>query len=1070
LVALRRFDQAEQALRRVIEIRRRTVGEQHLEYGLALAHLGHLFYERGDLVQAGALLRRSVEVVGRAVGTVHPEYEFALVNLALVVSAAGDFLEARDLWSRVAAIEQATPPGSRVQHGRELEMIGTSHIQAWDYSKAEATLRRAVEFQRSTVGEAHPRYADALDNLGLYYMSRREPMLAKPIFARAVRIRREAASKADSFGLKSLLGLTWACTELGEYDQAEPRLSEARALLEANPSHPSILAGCLSGLARLYLAVGDQSRANRYHSRAVAVLEASGQGESYRAELVSMAAIYQSERRYDEARRVLLQVLELRRQLPGDQRLHVAALLQHLGEIESEQGAFGPAEHDLRRALAMIREVLGERSARYAYALESLGSLAFKAKDFPQAGERFVRAAELYSEVLGGPSEPVARCRERLGLTRWTQGELDAAEAAFRSALTVQKSRVGEWHPQYAQVLDEVAAVKRLQGHPDEARALVRTVLEIYRRLLDNAFGVLTERQQLAMTRLHRSALDESLSIRTDVAAESAYEPVLTWKGSVFSRQRLLRSDRKDPALSPRFQELLEVSIRLASVALRGPDPGAIAAWQGEVARLTERKERLESEVARRSPSFAARRAAGTLTSDRLRDALPDDAALVDFLEYTHSEPLADHPGSTRIVRRLVAFVLRRGRPVRRIELGLVGPIEAALRRWAPQGSGLVAAASELKDRVWNPLVSELDGARLVLVSPDGVVARIPFPALPGSKPGTFLIEERAMATVAVPHDLPALLGASAGPPKDPGRLVLVGDVDYDADPGAQPAAKAATAPGSPSRSAPRVGGSLALTPLPGTATEIESIGRIWSGGRSRDAALVLRRAGPSEAAIRRSAPGAGYLHLATHGYFSLIAPSSPAERPLVIPLTPDSLGLGQSDPLAADPTGYHPGLLSGIALVGANRGARAVGPMAEPGDDGVLTALEVAELDLAGTQLVVLSACETGLGRPAAGEGLLGLQRAFAVAGARTVIASLWQVDDQATATLMGEFYRNLWEKELGKLEALRQAQLTMLRHYDPGKGRIDRGLNPIEPDPAGTSGRQPRYWAGFALSGDWR
>jgi CHAT domain-containing protein len=151
--------------------------------------------------------------------------------------------------------------------------------------------------------------------------------------------------------------------------------------------------------------------------------------------------------------------------------------------------------------------------------------------------------------------------------------------------------------------------------------------------------------------------------------------------------------------------------------------------------------------------------------------------------------------------------------------------------------------------------------------------------------------------------------------------------------------------------------------------------------------------------------------------------------------------------------------LLSGLVLAGANRPP-------QPGvDDGLLTAEEVASLNLPGVELAVLSACETGLGPLAAGEGVLGLQRAFQVAGTRTVVASLWKVNDQATRALMERFYENLWSKRLSKLEALRQAQLSMLREGP------DRGMEIVgAPKPAAPQRHPPFLWAAFVLSGDWR
>ncbi len=215
-----------------------------------------------------------------------------------------------------------------------------------------------------------------------------------------------------------------------------------------------------------------------------------------------------------------------------------------------------------------------------------------------------------------------------------------------------------------------------------------------------------------------------------------------------------------------------------------------------------------------------------------------------------------------------------------------------------------------------------------------------------------------------------------------------------------------------------------------------------------------LRKEQATEDAIRNQAPKHRYLHFATHGFFappelkSALAAASKTGKP-------DEIGLF----MQKDVSGFHPGLLSGIVLAGANR------PIDPEKDDGILTALEVAPLDLSGVELAVLSACETGLGETAGGEGLLGLQRAFQVAGAKSVIASLWKVEDNATRLIMTDFYDNLWKKKMSKVEALRQAQLTMLKE---GKNR--GGIEKLD-QPADKDGRLPPfYWAAFVLSGDWR
>jgi CHAT domain-containing protein len=303
-----------------------------------------------------------------------------------------------------------------------------------------------------------------------------------------------------------------------------------------------------------------------------------------------------------------------------------------------------------------------------------------------------------------------------------------------------------------------------------------------------------------------------------------------------------------------------------------------------------------------------------------------------------------------------------------------------------------------------------------------------------------------------------ATLGQRAGldQPESVPSLLLAGDIDYGSDPGAGADRGASRSAAVPTRAV-----SFAhFGPLPATGAEIASVGRYF--GDRFHGATVLELAGSTatEEAFRQAAPRSRFVHLATHGFFA------PAElRSALAPGDPKATRLGIDALGGVGVVGYNPGLLSGIALAGANRRPTPIGL-----DDGILTALEVAELDLSGVELVVLSACETGLGEVAGGEGLLGLQRAFQVADAKTVVASLWSVNDDATRLLIAEFYRNLWEKRLPKGEALRQAQLKMLRGELRPSDSLPPGARGLKRPDAPQDYRKPYYWAAFVLSGDWR
>jgi CHAT domain-containing protein len=275
------------------------------------------------------------------------------------------------------------------------------------------------------------------------------------------------------------------------------------------------------------------------------------------------------------------------------------------------------------------------------------------------------------------------------------------------------------------------------------------------------------------------------------------------------------------------------------------------------------------------------------------------------------------------------------------------------------------------------------------------------------------------------------------------------------------------------------------FTPLPGTGPEARRACALFQTAFGGQPTQVLTRAEPTEAEVKRRLDGGHWrvVHLGTHGFFesparvAALRASAPRDDPSA---WPQGIAKTGEDEGAFNLT---PLLRSGVVLAGGGRepdaGLPDLSTDAQQREDGILTAEEVQSLDLRGTELVVLSACETGLGVGVNGQGVLGLQRAFQAAGARATVASLWKVDDAATTVLMEHFYTNLWDKKLPKLEALRQAQLAVLKNpalvdqarrgvKEKEKDLPDGGV-PVPPDRSGTR-RDLVQWAAFILSGDGR
>jgi CHAT domain-containing protein len=551
--------------------------------------------------------------------------------------------------------------------------------------------------------------------------------------------------------------------------------------------------------------------------------------------------------------------------------------------------------------------------------------------------------------------------------------------------------------------------------------------------------------------------LAASLDPRAEIEPGTAYRRVLAWKGAHFAAERRARKWRERPELKPVYAELQAVSAAVARSTYSLPAEKDSAAWERLYAAM-RRKEEVETELAGRVLNLSQGENRIVPDAEEFRAVLPAGVALVDFL-VIHTgldwKGIGQNDGY-----HLLAFVVRPDRPIVRLDLGRVDGIEELVDAWRSRTQALgdpAQAASPLRRSLGQPLEPYLDGIRILLVSPDGPITRFPLAALPGRAPSTFLLEDLAVAVVPVPQ----LLAAESPIAPATSRLLLVGDIDFGADPGpaSSPRDPESRRPGARGRGP--VAQRPAFRPLPGTRRELESIRDQFTATHPGAALQVLRGGAATEAAFRSALPGSRYVHLATHGFF------------IPIPSTTIAQGDYWKSPQAL--AGHNPGLTSGITLAGVNR------PPRPDREDGVLTAMEAQQLDLRGVELVVLSACETSLGSAAKGEGMMGLQRAFQVAGAGSLISSVWSVDDVATSVIMEQFYTNLWERRLPKLEALRQAQLAMLRRYDPARHRL-RGAAEVEgPSPAAIAADRgaepmrrpptpPFFWAAFTLSGDWR
>jgi CHAT domain-containing protein len=627
-------------------------------------------------------------------------------------------------------------------------------------------------------------------------------------------------------------------------------------------------------------------------------------------------------------------------------------------------------------------------------------------------------------------------------------------------------------HPDLAQGLANLGLLLQAQGEYGQALGYCRQALDVRGRLAGAFADAASEAEALnyltSLPTAHNALLSCSAAL-PETSPEEDYAALWRYKAAataVLQRRQLLVYASGDDATRRLAEDLLDARRQLARLLL-APADAPIKDRDQRLADLTARKESLERRLAEALPDLARQGALQRAPHTELVKRLPPGTAFVDLVRYSSWDAKARKWGEAHYA----AFVLQRGESVIRAELGLAAPIEEALAQWRQdiENGRAGTAADQLRRLAWEPVARQLrEGTDTVYLAPEGPLAALPWAALPSSKPGSVLLEEYALALA--PHG-PFLLDqrTPADTARPAGNALVLGGVQYEQGPEPLPGAKLEYR-----RSGDLSRGSITWPALPGTAAEADQVAAL---ARRLAAAEVVELRGREAGTERllRELPKARWAHLATHGFFA--APQNEEERQRLLREADFGLGVGMERRGAG---ARSPLVQTGLVLAGANLPPKD-DPLAD--DRGMLTAEALAGLDLRGLELCVLSACNTGRGEAIDGEGMFGLQRALHLGGARNVVASLWKVDDDATAALMALFYRNLWEKKEPPLQALRNAQLMLRRHpgdlpllareRGPNFDKIVKGLEatPSQPDAGREGATAPvRHWAAFVLSGTGR
>jgi CHAT domain-containing protein/tetratricopeptide (TPR) repeat protein len=1064
--------------RHTLRLKEAHLGAENPDLVTSLLNLGDVLAEAAEFEEAIAVTSRAVALRERGADRDSLGVAEALDHLGSVLSGASRFDDALKALERSRRIKEEALGEKDVAIARTLEAIALVLQRMGAFERSGPPARRAAALQEPA-NINHPAYAATLNLVAQQLWFEGRLIESKNASERSVAVAERTLRPDHPTVARSLMFLGSTLADLGDVRQSVALKERALAIAERNfgaNHHETAL--YLHSLAYAALREGDYVVARQGFRRALSIFEAryGPWHENVATTLSMIARVDAALGDYDSARREQSRAVTVRERLGGSNHPFVAIALTDLAKVYREEGLPVEALRLLRRALAIREKNLGPNHRDVARTLADIASTFVQTGQVTQAQAAATRAVGIW-QLLDTPEAPEYATALALYAELQARRRDDAAARDyFERAMAIRAKVFGRSNPEYAGAQAGLALALANLGDRESALRNAASAETAGRAHLRTMLRSLPERQSLEYAAVRPRALDLLLSLAdTPDAADAAMDGLIRSRALVLdemaARQRLQRTsiERGDP-LQLAFTSAQQ---RLANLVVRGPSQLSPSQYAELLEAARRESEIAEQALAERSAEFRAERNRAQLGLDDVRASLPADSALVSFVRYNRTffsrpaNPVLTSPAHamTRPLPSYLALVLRARQPLVVVPLGSARTIDSLVAQWrtdmsaevptavqAPSGDtarSFRSSGSALRRLVWDRLAPHLGDASRVFIVPDGTLSLVPFVALPVGQRSYLLERAPVVHYLSTERDLvPPVAEAVATQ-----GLLALGGPAFDAptpfDVGKRPRSEAKRpAPSALLRSAgfacESVQG-MRFGPLNGTLQEVQELSRLWTTPASpseRSRVLVGRDA--NETTFKKEAHAYRVLHLATHGFFlgDACAPARPGTR---------AVGGLTSAPSAQSAATQvkNPLLLSGLALAGANRRQTA----APDEDDGILTAQEVASLDLGGVEWAVLSACDTGVGQIKTGEGVIGLRRAFQVGGARTVIMSLWSVDDQATRAWMRALYEGRFQRHLSTADSVHSANLAVLKSRR-----------------AKAQSTNPFYWAAFVAVGSWK
>jgi tetratricopeptide (TPR) repeat protein len=993
--SINKFDEAEPLYLEAITIWKKKLGKEHPNYVTSLSNLAKLYVSMGNYERAILLYKEEISIRKKTLGVEHPDYTLTLINLAKLYESINNYALAANSYTELLAIWKRTLGVEHPNYEYQLDNLAGLYHSIGSYAEAEQLNMEVVAIRKKTLGVEHPDYALSLSNLAGLYHSIGSYEQAERFYTDAIGIQKKALGEYHPEYATSLNNLAGLYEDMGRYEQAERFYTEAigirkKALGDDDPEY----AKSLNNLAALYHSIGSYEQAERLYNEAI-VIKKKGLGEehpNYATSLNNLAALYSTMGSYKRAEPLYIETIGIWKKTFGDEHPNYATSLNNLAELYLNMGSYGQAEPLYLEAIGILKKTFGDEHPNYATLLNNL--------------------AGLYS----------------------AKGSYKRAELLYIEAEGIWKKSFGEEHPNFATSINNLAGLYKSMGNYTKAEPLYLEANKILLKNISKSFSFLseTEKEKYLKTVLFNLESFHSFSklyqSQKPAISSEAYNIEIAIKGMVLleginMRHAILGSGNQEAiAVFNKWNNHKSSLARLYSLP--------IAERKMNTDSLEVLANNEEKELARLSATFRESKLVSQATWENVQNALDANQVAIEFasFKFLDGKRWTDTTYYTALVLRKGDAYPTMVNLCRQDQLDslLNNIVEkdddylSSLYRGVKARSSVVSKAKgeELYKLIWKPLESLLKPGEQVYFAPSGSLHQVAFAAIP--LPDSTTLSDRYRLTQL--SSTAMLLQSPENKERRDLSLAAFGGISYDAAP---TELMQLTTKGKQTQN---VVASRSLLPdgnrgtswnyLPGTLEEINNIATL----AKKHQVNITVHSGASALEETYKSYGSGtspnIIHIATHGFF-FPDPAKEYDANKGIRSTEKQVFRTSDNPLNR----------AGLLFAGANHIWKE--ETLPPGlEDGILTAYEASHVSITNTELVVLSACETGLGEIKGSEGVFGLQRGFKAAGATYLLMSLWKVPDAETAEFMTAFYSALFSENSVE-DAFVTSQTVMKNKY---------------------------------------